>query len=188
MAVEASNLYSLLTNLPFRVEEAQSVDPWFNQVKLVVVENGPLDQFKGTLEKMVESISSTRKRDQIKSALTWTFTKLEVDNALERVERLKSPDSAKSNILDVKRRPACVLSAERLLAIKDGPSPQRTLVSLEIEFMTKKRKAEDDPKGKGKARDDDSGKENKKRPKKPKKGHRDPDEQIWDQSLVDGVT
>jgi len=53
-------------------------------------ENGPLDQFKDVLEKMVEQISSSRKRDQVKSALTWKFTKSEVDNALQRMERLKS--------------------------------------------------------------------------------------------------
>jgi hypothetical protein len=33
VAVEASNLYSLLTSLRFRVEEARSDDPWLNQVK-----------------------------------------------------------------------------------------------------------------------------------------------------------
>jgi hypothetical protein len=90
VAVEASNLYGLLTSLLFRVEEARSDDPWFNQVKLLGIQNGPLDQFKDILEKMVEQISSLRKRDRIKSALTWKFTKSEVENALKRIERLKS--------------------------------------------------------------------------------------------------
>ena len=90
VAVEASNLYGLLTSLRFRVEVAQSDDPWFNQVKLLGMKNGPLDQFKDILEKMVEQISSSRKRDQIKAALTWKFTKSEVENALKRMERLKS--------------------------------------------------------------------------------------------------
>lgn len=31
MAVEAGNLYGLLTNLRFQVEEARSNDPWFHQ-------------------------------------------------------------------------------------------------------------------------------------------------------------
>jgi hypothetical protein len=65
VAVEASNLYGLLTSLRSRVEEARSADPWLNQVKLLGVENGPLDQFKDVLEKMVEQISSSRKRDQV---------------------------------------------------------------------------------------------------------------------------
>ena len=90
VAVEASNLYSLLTSLRFRVEKARSDDRWLNQVKLLGIKNGPLDQFKDVLEKMVEQISSSRKRDQIKSALTWKFTKSEVENALKRMEHLKS--------------------------------------------------------------------------------------------------
>ena len=57
VAIEASNLYSLLTSIRFRVEEARSGDPWFNQVKLLGVENGLLDQFKSILEKMVDQIS-----------------------------------------------------------------------------------------------------------------------------------
>lgn len=90
MAVEASTLYSLLTSLRFRVEAARSDDPWFNQVKILGTQNGPLDQFKEVLERMVEQISSSRKRDQIKSILTWKFTKSKVENTLKRIERLKS--------------------------------------------------------------------------------------------------
>jgi hypothetical protein len=92
VAMEASNLYSLFTTLRFRVEEAQSGDPWFNQVRLLGVDNGPLDQFKGILEKMLDRIStlSSSKRTQVKSALTWKFTKQEVDNTMKRMERLKT--------------------------------------------------------------------------------------------------
>ena len=70
VAVEASSLYGLLTSLRFRVEAARSDDPWFNQVKMLGIHDGPLDQFKDILKRMVEHISSSRKRDQIKSVLT----------------------------------------------------------------------------------------------------------------------
>ena len=93
VAVEASNLYSLLTTLRFRVEEVekcQSNDPWYGQVKLLGKPNGPLDQFKDILEAMVNKLSSSRKRDQFKSTLLWKFTKREVEDALARMERLKS--------------------------------------------------------------------------------------------------
>ena len=90
VAVEASSLYSLLTSLRFRVEAARSDDPWFNQVRMLGIQNGPLDQFKDVLERMVGQISSSRRRDQIKSVLMWKFTKAEVENALRRMERLKS--------------------------------------------------------------------------------------------------
>jgi hypothetical protein len=90
VAVEAGNLLGLLTSMRFRVEGARSDDPWFNQVKMLGTENGPLDQLKDTLKKMVKKISSSKKRNQIKSALMWKFTKLEVEDALKRMERLKS--------------------------------------------------------------------------------------------------
>lgn len=90
VAIEATNLCSLLTNLRDQVEIVRSDDPWFNQVKVLGMYNGPLDQFKDVLERMIEQISSPRKGDQIKSALMWKFNKSEVENALRRMERLKS--------------------------------------------------------------------------------------------------
>ena len=90
VAVEASNLFSLLTSMRFRVEGTRSDDPWFNQVKMLGTHNGPLDQLRDTLEEMVGNMSSSRKRDQIKSALMWKFTKSQVDEMLQRMERLKS--------------------------------------------------------------------------------------------------
>ena len=90
VAVEASNLSGLLFSLRFWVEKAQSADPWFQQVQKLGLKDGPLDQLKDTLAMMVERISSSRKRDQIASMLVWKFKKSEVDEALQRIERLKS--------------------------------------------------------------------------------------------------
>ena len=95
VAVEASNLYGLLTSLRFRVEAVQSDDPWFQQVKMLGIHGGPLDQYKEILESMIgpilsSSSSSLSKKSQIKSALTWKFTKSEIENALKRMERLKT--------------------------------------------------------------------------------------------------
>ena len=90
VAIEASNLYGLLTSLRFRVEVARSADPWFQHVKLLGLENGPLDQLKDALETIVKKTSSSGKTGQIKSALTWDCKKSEVDEALDRIERLKS--------------------------------------------------------------------------------------------------
>lgn len=88
--VEASNLHNLLNSLRFRVEDAKSNDPCFNQVKLLGIDNEPLDQFKCILEKMVEQISPSTTRDRIKSALAWKWTKAEVEDALKEMERLKT--------------------------------------------------------------------------------------------------
>ena len=70
VAVEATALCSLLTSLRYRVEAVHSDDLWFNEVRMLGIQNGPLDQFKDTLEKIVKQLSTSRKRDQIKSALT----------------------------------------------------------------------------------------------------------------------
>jgi hypothetical protein len=61
-----------------------------DQLKLLGVDHGPLDQFKDVLEQMVGQRPSSRKRDQAKSVLKWKFTKSEVENALKQMERLKS--------------------------------------------------------------------------------------------------
>lgn len=90
LAVEASSLLSLLTSLRYRVEDARSSDPWFNQVRLLGVERGPLDQFRECLEKMVEQTLRTNRKDQIRSVLTWKLAKPQVQNSLERLERLKT--------------------------------------------------------------------------------------------------
>jgi hypothetical protein len=90
LAVEASNLSSLLTTLRFRVEGTPTDDPCYNQVKLLGIKSGPLDQLKDILETMVGQSSSSRNRDQIRSALLWKFTKKEVENVLGRMERLKA--------------------------------------------------------------------------------------------------
>lgn len=90
LVVEASNLYDLLTNLRFRVEEAQTNDPWFNHVKLLHVENGPLAQFKNALEKMVDRIAPARTRDRVMPAVTWKWTRNEVEEILKQMERVKT--------------------------------------------------------------------------------------------------
>ena len=93
VAIEASNLYGLLTSLRLRIEAVRFADPLLQQIKILGLRNGPLDQLKDTLQKMVDripTVSSTSMRDQIKSALRWEFTKAEIDGALKRMERLKS--------------------------------------------------------------------------------------------------
>jgi hypothetical protein len=62
VAVEAGNLYALLSNLRSQVEEARSNDSRFNQVKRWEFLNGPLDLFKGILESMVKNCQHLGKR------------------------------------------------------------------------------------------------------------------------------
>jgi hypothetical protein len=86
IAREASNIYALLTTLRFRVEEADSDDPWFDQVKALAVADGPLDEFQVILKQLVVKIQPASKLKD----LLWKFAKHEVEVALTRIERLKS--------------------------------------------------------------------------------------------------
>jgi hypothetical protein len=90
VAAEASNLYSLLASLRFRVEEPPSNDPRLNQVKRLGGQERATRPIQRCSRKRVEQVSSSRRRDQVKSALTWKFAKLEVEDALKQMERLKS--------------------------------------------------------------------------------------------------
>ena len=52
LAVEALNLYSLLITLRYRLEEGRSNEAWYTAVRSLGVQNGPLDQYKDTLEQL----------------------------------------------------------------------------------------------------------------------------------------
>ncbi|KAI9792977.1 MAG: hypothetical protein M1816_001299 [Peltula sp. TS41687] len=88
-AIEASNVYSLLTNLRYRLEGATSEDPWFIAVRGLSIENGPLDQYKAALEQLMSKLAPADKLRRMGEALTWKFNKSEVEAILQRIERLK---------------------------------------------------------------------------------------------------
>ena len=52
LAVEASNIYCLLTSLRFRVEQCNDEDKWFTAVRNLGTKNGPLDQVREALEQL----------------------------------------------------------------------------------------------------------------------------------------
>jgi hypothetical protein len=90
LAVEASNLYSLLIALRYRFEEARSNEDWYAEVRSLGAQNGPLDQYKSTLEQFQHKITSGSGIRKICHALVWRFSKEEVAGLLSRMERLKS--------------------------------------------------------------------------------------------------
>ncbi|MCJ1469647.1 hypothetical protein MMC07_008283 [Pseudocyphellaria aurata] len=88
-AVEASNTYGLLVSLRFRLEESSN-EPWYNAVRALGVENGPLDQFKQALEQLRTRMTGGSTLKKVGDALTWKFSKEEVTCILGRIERLKT--------------------------------------------------------------------------------------------------
>ncbi|OAG12718.1 ankyrin [Paraphaeosphaeria sporulosa] len=89
-AVEASNVYSLLLNLRFRLEEGSADAPWYTAVRALGVENGPLDQFKQALETLQIQMTGGGRIQQAGRALVWKFKKEEIAGILVRIERLKA--------------------------------------------------------------------------------------------------
>lgn len=51
-AIEVLNLYNLLTTLRYRLKEGTSNKPWYAAVRALGVKNGPLNQYKLTLEQL----------------------------------------------------------------------------------------------------------------------------------------
>src|SRR2546421_3317089 len=88
--IEASNLQNLLINLRYRLEEGQAGNPWFTAVRTLNVENGPLDQYKQTLEQLQSKVDVGNGAHKIKRQLVWKFTKAEAASILARMERLKT--------------------------------------------------------------------------------------------------
>jgi len=89
-AIEAANLYNLLVQLKFRLEEGKCNDAWYTAVRALGVENGPLDQYKHALEKLRVKITSGGGLKKIENALAWIFSKEEAMSIISSVERLKS--------------------------------------------------------------------------------------------------
>jgi hypothetical protein len=90
IAIEAANLYGLLVALRFRAQAARSNDPWYLQVKELGEANGPLDQVKALLESISGRVQPSTGATRAIKALTWKFDKAKVDEALTKIERLKS--------------------------------------------------------------------------------------------------
>jgi hypothetical protein len=88
-ALEASNLYSLLVTLRFRLE-GRSNEPWYTAVRNLGVENGPLDQYKHALEQLQTKVTSGSGIKKMGHTLSWSLSKKEATSILSRMERLKT--------------------------------------------------------------------------------------------------
>jgi hypothetical protein len=87
---EASNLNALLRKLRYRVELAHSNEPWYNEAKLLAIQNGPLDQYRVILQQLYEKAIATGSLGKLCHALLWKFNKPEIENMIWKIERLKN--------------------------------------------------------------------------------------------------
>lgn len=90
-AIEASNLYSLLTQLRYRLKDSSSGEPWHTAALELNARNGPLDQYKHALQELQRKIQHREGVvGSVAFALTWKFNRREVSDILTRMERLKT--------------------------------------------------------------------------------------------------
>lgn len=90
LAIEASNLYSLLMNLRYRLEEGRCNEAWYTAVRSLGVQGGPLDQYKDMLERIQHKLGGGGSWiKEVGQSLVWKFSKEEVRGLLASMEGLK---------------------------------------------------------------------------------------------------
>ena len=87
---EASSFLPLLVSLEARINAAKPSEPWFDDVRLLGIENGPLDQLREALMQLTDKLKPKRGVEKAARALIWTLDKAFCDNILHKIERVKS--------------------------------------------------------------------------------------------------
>jgi hypothetical protein len=89
LAIEVAGLLSLLYRLQDRMEEADVTEPWFQSLRSLTIQDGALDQFKATMEKLANKLQPAGTMKRIGRVLVWTLDKKETDDMLSKIDRLK---------------------------------------------------------------------------------------------------
>jgi hypothetical protein len=84
--VEVSGLYHLLLALQNRVDRANAEDLWLTEVRQLGTRDGPLDQFKSSLERLVAKLGPL---EGLGRTLIWKFNKAEIEGVISKIERIK---------------------------------------------------------------------------------------------------
>lgn len=95
---EIRSAVALLEMLKDRIEDDDDEDEgdggdmsaWRDSVQQLAVSDGPLDQFKKSLERLVKKLVPTGTFQNLKKSLAWPFDKKDVDENLRSIERQKS--------------------------------------------------------------------------------------------------
>ncbi|KAL8995931.1 MAG: hypothetical protein Q9169_004432 [Polycauliona sp. 2 TL-2023] len=87
---EASSLLPLLVSLQAQVSAAKQSEPWFDDIKLLGVENGPLDQLQEALVQLTSKLKPKQGVEKAARAFIWTLDKAYCESVLNKIERVKS--------------------------------------------------------------------------------------------------
>lgn len=86
LAIEAATLLGFLTNLKYRVEQAETEhDPWYFGTQSLGGRNGPIEQLKTEMATLNANLEP-----RFGKSLIWPFDEASINNTLIRIERLKS--------------------------------------------------------------------------------------------------
>jgi hypothetical protein len=86
---EAKNLVILLHELKDVVAGQDTYEPWLRTTSGLAARNGPLDQYKKSLEILVPKITGRGLR-KVGQVFAWNFNKEEIMALLSQIERIKS--------------------------------------------------------------------------------------------------
>lgn len=87
---ECVNLLGQLNDLKSRAETTDSNDPWFKGVRNFVGEDGSLEQFKESLEKIAKTLKPARGTKKYGKMLSWPFSKEGTQDSLSHIHRLQT--------------------------------------------------------------------------------------------------
>lgn len=87
LALEATRLLVLLTDLRYKVDEARATNPLLTAVASL---REPLEQFKEAIETLKRKLKPKAGLGKLGTALLWSLDKKEIDDILSQIERLKS--------------------------------------------------------------------------------------------------
>ncbi|KAL9023012.1 MAG: hypothetical protein Q9196_007428, partial [Gyalolechia fulgens] len=92
LSTEISSLLPLLIDLRNQVEQNTNGEAWFDCVRSLGVENGPIDQLREALEQLTKKLKPKPKSGlkNLTRAFIWPFDKAYCDEILGTVERTKN--------------------------------------------------------------------------------------------------
>ena len=87
---ELCGMNEMLCILCAKATQAQQGDSWSKPFKCFCAANGPLEQYKRTLEKLEKEVQPSRGSKKVITAIAWPFRKGEVQDLLDSIERQKN--------------------------------------------------------------------------------------------------
>lgn len=86
LAIEATTLLGLLTNLKYRAEQAEKEhDPWYVGIQSLGANAGPLEQLNTEMRTL-----NSKLKPNFGGSLTWPFNEASIKATLRKIERLKT--------------------------------------------------------------------------------------------------